>query len=106
MTFISLPALELRRAEGTSPKGGAAPDFSGITGSLQLSACQKLDALLSLQSDHPLDDFVTRAVQEIAGLHPRATLLSAAEYVHARERGVEPRLSARSAYETVTAGIL
>lgn len=103
MTFLPLAELERRRAEGTSPKGGVAGDFSEIRGSLSLSLQEKLDALLNLQWDHPLDASVMNAIEEIAGKHSRATILTAAEYV--RERESQPRDVATSAYRALVAGL-
>jgi hypothetical protein len=105
MTFLPLAELQRRRAEGTSPKGGTAGDFSELSGSLTLAPNQKLDALLNLQWDHPMDESVMAAVRAIAGEHSRATILTAAEFVRERERGTIPRALAVSAYDSLVAGI-
>ena len=103
MTFLPLHELERRRAEGASPKGGPAPDFSETSLSLTLSPRDKLDALLNLQWDHPMDEALMGSIQGIVGDHSRARILTAAEYV--RERGAQPRGVAVSAYNDLIAGL-
>lgn len=103
MTNVPLAELERRRAEGTSPKGGTVGDFSEISGSLALAPQAKLDALLHLQWDHPMDESVMTAIRDVAGEHPRATILSAAEFVRGKAAGTEPRALAVSGYDSLVA---
>jgi hypothetical protein len=105
MTFLPLFELERRRAEGTSPKGGPAGDFSEIRGSLSLDPQQKLDALLHLQWDHPSDESVMAAIRGVAGDHSRATILTAAEVVRDRAKSAESREVAVTAYTALVAGL-
>jgi len=105
MTFLPLAELARKRAEGTFPKGGTAADFSEISDSLTLQPRQKLDALLHLQWDHPMDEAVMRSIQEISGNASRATVLTAAEFVREREKGNSPRDVAQVAYDGLVAGI-
>lgn len=106
MTFVPLCELERRRAEGISPKGGLAGDFSEISESLWLAPQQRLDALLHLQWDHPMDDSVMAAIRGVAGNHSRATILSAAEVVRDRAKSEESREVAVTAYTTLVAGLI
>ena len=106
MTFLPLFELDRRRAEGTSPKGGPAGDFSEINGSLSLDPQQRLDALLQLQWDHPLDNLVMAAIRGVAGNHSRATILTAAEVVRDRAKSAESRGVAVTAYTALVAGLV
>ena len=103
MTHLPLSLLERLRAEGKAPKGGTAGDFSEIKNSLALGPREKLDALLNLQWDHPLDSAVMSSISEIAGGHSRATILSAAEFVRDRDQGSQPREVAVNAYSALVA---
>jgi hypothetical protein len=105
MTFLPLFELDRRRAEGTSPKGGPAGDFSEISGSLSLDPHQRLDALLHIQWEHPLDDSVMAAIRGVAGNHSRSTILIAAEVVRDRAKSVGSREVAVNAYTALVAGL-
>ena len=105
MTHLPLPFLERLRAEGKAPKGGVAGDFSEIKHSLELSPHERLDALLNLQWDHPLDSAVMTSIREIAGNHSRATILTAAECVRERNNGSQPREIAVNAYSALVANL-
>ena len=105
MTFISLAELERRRAEGTSPKGGRAPDFSEIASAPRLDPQARLDALLALQWDHPGDQCLMGTITQLVGRHAPATILNAADCVHERSAGRQPRSSSERDYDTLISSL-
>lgn len=99
MTFIgSLTELENRRASGQSPKGGVAPDFAELRLAIDMEPAVRLNELLKLQWNHPLDTSVMAVIVEITGVDSRNTILLAADHVWRESRNETPPAHATAAY--------